>query len=173
MNTNTIFILVSDLEENSFSKMPRLKSPQISFQQLVGRHHEGSRKFSMEDIFIGTTATWPYIKQRIEEYLQLAYLREGSLEIIYYSAYDSLMRFYTNDADNYFHFYDACICRTEIEQLVQSFPTTFTCDFINRSNEEIEVLGLSAKDATQKVDKYGFGIDFLTISNSTPNEQWA
>jgi hypothetical protein len=127
----------------------------------------------MEDIFIGTTATWLSIKERIEEYLQLAYLREGSLEIIYYSSYDSLMRFYTNDADNYFHFYDACICRSEIEKLVQSFPTTFTCDFINRSNEEIEVLGLIADDATQKVNEYGFGIDFLTISNSMPNEQWA
>ena len=173
MKTNTIFILISELEESSFNKMPNSKIPQISFQQLIGQHHEGFRKFSMEDIFIGTAATWPAIKERIEEYLQLSFLREGSLEIIYYSTFDSLTRFYTNDADNYFHFYDSCIRRTEIEQLVQSFPPTFACDFMNRSNEERALLSLISEGANQKVENREGGFDFLTISNSTPNVQCA
>gem|GEM_PF-4796184 len=41
----------------------------------------------MEDIFTGTSSTWPSKKERIEEYKQLAFLREGGLEIIYYSTF--------------------------------------------------------------------------------------
>ena len=169
MKTNTIFILINELEESSFQRMPGQKMPLINFQQLIGANKSGIRKFCMEDIFIGATAEWSSIKERIEEYLELSMLREGKLEIIYYSSFDAITRMYTNSADDYFHFYDACIHRSEIKQLVESFPSTFECSFINRSNENLDMLDLNIElsDQERKSDTVRF--DFLKMTNVTNN----
>lgn len=169
MKTNTIFILINELEESSFNKMPRQKTPQINFQQLVGTKSGSMRQFCMEDVFVGSNATWTSIKERVEEYQELALLRDGKLEIIYCSAFDSVTRMYTNNADDYFHFYDACIQRDEIEQLVNSFPSTFDCSFINRSNEDISKLELHRESSEKGGEEGLLDFDFLKISNISNN----
>ena len=166
MKTNKIFILINELEENQFGKMPGLKKPQISFQDLLSMNKNEMLSITLEDVFIGNSAKWKNIKDRIEDYLQLSYLREGKLEIIYYSAYDVLTRLYTNDAEKYFHFYDNCVQRKEIESLVENFPASFDCKFINRSNEIVKKEIQSSKklvQLTNSKDNHGF----KTISNQS------
>lgn len=166
MKTNKIFILINELEESHFGKIPGLDSPSISFQNLLGCRYGEFLQFTVEDIFIGNSAKWGAIKERIEDYLQLSYLRKGKLEIIYCSIYDVLTRLYTNEADNYFHFFDNCIQRKEIETLIQSFPSSFDCKFINRSNENIaeELADQEINNGLCFLNK-PVNFNFLTISN--------
>ena len=165
MKTNIIFILINELEESSFKRMPQQKLPPINFQQLVGANVGGTRKFCMEDIFIGANAEWSSVKERVEEYLELSLLREGKLEIIYCISFDVITRMCTNSADDYFHFYDDCIRRSEIKESVESFPSTFECSFINRSNENLDSLDLNAELSGQEKKSDALHFDFLKITN--------
>jgi len=167
MKTYKIFILINELEEFQFGKMPGLDRPEITFQDLLSMNKDESVSITVEDVFIGNSAKWGDIKERIEEYLQLAYLREGKLEIIYYSIYDILTRLYTNDADKYFHFYDECVQRNEIEELVKEFPSSFKCSLLNRSNENIKDT-IAAEKEVKSITKTKVSSAFLTICNYTP-----
>lgn len=135
MKTNKLIILINELEEHQMGSMPGLDHPCVTARDLVALNQSDSVQVLFEDVFVSEYAKWPAIKERIEEYLQLSFLREGRLEIVYFSIYDILTRLYTHDADQYFHFYDDCIKREEIEELVHAFPSTFPCRFVNRSND--------------------------------------
>jgi hypothetical protein len=166
MKSHRLFILVNQLEEINSDTLPKLHNLDISVADLLSIRKKDSIKLAMEDIFIGSKATWKNIQSRIEEYQELALLREGRLEIIYYSIYDSLTRMYTNDADYHFHFYDNCIHRNEIEQLINSFPSTFSCEFKNRSGEtkKEKVLETNSKETINKSFTYQFS--FLSTCNN-------
>jgi hypothetical protein len=166
MKTHRLFILINQLEEINSDTLPRVHQPKISVADLLSIRKKDSIHLSMEDIFIGSKATWKNIKERIEEYLELSILRDGQLEIIYYSVFDSLTRLYTNDADYHFHFYDDCIHRKEIEQIINNFPSSFTCEFKNRSGEtqKEKVLEVETKKAMD--DSY-FNLDFLSIKSKS------
>lgn len=167
MKTHCIFILVNQLEEINSDTLPKLKQLDISVADLLSIRKKDSIKLAMEDIFIGSKATWRNIQERIEEYLELSILRDGKLEIIYYSVFDPLTRLYTNDADDHFHFYDHCIHRNEIEQMIEGFPPSFSCEFKNRSGEtqKEKVLDVLSNKST---DESYFNLDFLSIKSKPP-----
>ena len=164
MKTHCIFILVNQLEEINSDTLPKLKHPCISITDLISIRKKNSLRLSMEDIFIGTKATWKNIANRIEEYQELSFLRDGKLDIIYYSIYDSLTRTYTDAADQYFHFYDHCIHRNEIEQLIEGFPPSFSCEFKNKSGETSKSKILDIKSEPKDTPNY-FQFDFGFLSN--------
>jgi len=172
MKTHRLFIMVNQLEEINSDTLPKLHNLNISVADLLSIRKKDSIKLAMEDIFIGSKATWKNIQSRIEEYQELALLREGKLEIIYYSIYDSLTRMYTDDADYHFHFYDNCIHRNEIEQLINSFPPTFSCEFKNRSGlQQKEKVLDSVKEKHNHESSFFFDLDFLSINNKRPHFQ--
>lgn len=174
MKTNKIFILINELKESHFGKVPGLEKPEISFQELLSLNEDEMVSITAEDIFIGSTAKWDTIKERIEDFYQLSYLREGKLDVIYYSIYDVLTRLYTNDADNYFHFYDNCVKRIEIEDIVQQFPSSFSCNFKNLSNENLKKeLQVNEKGSVLRKASDVLNFDFLTITNKIARLQIA
>ena len=166
MKTHCIFILVNQLEEINSDTLPKLKQLDISVADLLSIRKKDSIKLAMEDIFIGSKATWKNIRSRIEEYQELSLLRDGKLEIIYYSIYDSLTRVYTDAADQYFHFYDHCIHRNEIEQMIEGFPPSFSCEFKNRSGEtsKSNILDLKS-EPTDNPHYFQFDLGFLSNQN--------
>ena len=171
MRINKIIILINELEEDHFRKMPELDRPEITFRELLSLNKNEMLTITQEDIFIGSRAKWSEISDRIEEYQQLALLRNGELEIVYYSIYDVLIRLYTNDADKYFHFFDTCVEKIEIAKLVNSFPPSFKCSFVNRSNENINML----TNKKVELDQLGFlpFSRFLSSGNYFQNIQIA
>jgi hypothetical protein len=169
MKTNKIFILINELEENQQGRMPGLPRPKITFDDVLKLNEREGVQISRDDIFMGNSARWKDIKERIEDYLQLSFLRDGELEIVYFSIYDALTRLYTNDADKYFHFYDECVQQREMEQLVHQFPATFKCKLINRSDENAQenIVGEEEKELERSA-KSKISLNFLTISNCVP-----
>jgi hypothetical protein len=169
MKSNTIFILINELEENQQGRMPGLIRPKITFDDLLKLNEREGVQISRDDIFIGNSARWKDIKERIEDYLQLSFLRDGALEIVYFSIYDALTQLYTNDADKYFHFYDECVQQKEMEQLVHQFPASFKCKLINRSNENVQEAIVSGQEKELESSvKSKINFNFLTISNFIP-----
>ncbi|KAA3643642.1 MAG: hypothetical protein DWP98_13100 [Bacteroidetes bacterium] len=77
-----------------------------------------------EDVFIGAGANWSEIKERIEEYRHLSYIRKGKLEIVYCSDFRERTKAFISDT-NYFHFYDTCIKREDILLELKAFQEEF------------------------------------------------
>ena len=150
MKTNRMIIVVDQMIEYE----DILKKSKTSWHGLFRAHQESEAyTLSWEDIFIGSTACWKAIKERISEYAHLSHLRNGRLEILYYSQFDKEISLFNSSYQDYFQFCDESISVKEIEKLKADFNHGF----------DLEIKRLSDKKMIYENDKIEESVNAIPL----------
>ena len=121
MRTNRILIVANELIESTDGRICNIS------HQAIFRAYRESEKYSLswDDIFIGNRANWKAIRERIEEYILLSHLREGKLELVYFSPYDQVEKIYNSSFKDHLQFYDTSISIDDLKNLGDEFSSSF------------------------------------------------
>lgn len=149
-----MIIYVNELEEFETSITKKERRP-VSVLDLIHKTNSSVDKSILrEDIFIGQNAKFSMIKERIEEWQHLAFLRPVNLEINYACEFHPNTAKYSNKHSEYLHFFDECIMKSQLLNFLDNGNQQF--DFhLNLVNAE--ALGLknyNARKANQNEKAY-------------------
>lgn len=136
-----IIVVVNELKEFSSSFRTKSKTSQISIAVLLNDSYNLNR----EDVFIGSEANWTQIKERIEDFRHLSYLKSGKLELVYCGDFGEQTKQFRSDT-SYFHFFDECVKKEDLLLELKSLGAAFETELIIAS-----VNDLTAKSSISKV----------------------
>lgn len=128
--TNCLLVLVNCFAEHG-SDSSMLKTDFWAIKSKIEKKYKVNLR--PEDILQGEEASWEVVRDRMEEYLHLSYLRPGSLKVFYYSPVSDFFNEFNHD-QNLINFYDCSVNKEQCRDLVNCFPESFKLSF-----EKIEI----------------------------------
>lgn len=132
MKTNRMIVVVNELIESAHEEA----FSNISHQALFRAYRESEEySLSWDDIFIGSQANWREIKERLDEYVLLSHLRGGKLELVYFSLYDRVEKYYNSSFKSHLQFYDTSIAMEEMRILGNDFNPYFNFELLRLENK--------------------------------------
>jgi len=145
---NRIILIANQLAEQPKMLKPESKHRNFSVNDFLAHSRKSpSIQLQREDILIGEACNWEVVESRLQEYRDLALLREVELEIFYYCPFADLTAHLVGEQSEYLHFYDSCRKREDIEATLNSSQAGFRSKLIflptlesyfNHQSEELE-----------------------------------
>ena len=121
---NRMILIANQLEEH-----PEKERQEFLSLDALMKHarRQDESKLQREDIFIGESCKWENVKERIEEYKDLSFLREVHLEVFYYCPFSFINEKFVGEAAGYLHFFDRCVKAEKLDNLFGHLVSNFEC----------------------------------------------